>query len=591
MRESDISIRTKLKLLALAIVFLTAALGTYGYILLDGNATKTALMQNGILHDDDVLSDFKIATGDSVRDLYRLASVSSNESDAAKIDGMAKHLMARLDDLNTKFKEVKTSLKAEAFSDDQIQAFETLLSAYVKRAKDTADMANGDAATATGMMTGTRNRFEAMDEALGKLIEAMSQKKSDTLTNIRADMHRGEIIFGISVGVIILIALGLSFYMGHKISDPLSAITGVLGAIAEGNHSITVHGEDRNDEVGHLAKATVTLRNQLYSAERAKEDQVKLIVGSIGDGLSKLANGELTSRIDAELTGPFAKLKGDFNTAMDRLENTMQSVLASSGQIRSGAGDISSATDDLSRRTEQQAATLEETAAALEEITLSVKTTAKNISDANGRATTAKAAAEEGGAVVETAVSAMSKIEQSSKEITDIIGVIDEIAFQTNLLALNAGVEAARAGEAGKGFAVVASEVRALAGRSSEAAKKIKTLISASGEHVAEGVRLVGDTGQALRKIVEQIQQINTLTEQVAQAAEQQSNSIVEVNTAVGQMDQVTQQNAAMVEESTAAARSLAHETEELSQQISFFAVSSSAGAAKGTKLRVVARK
>jgi len=318
---------------------------------------------------------------------------------------------------------------------------------------------------------------------------------------------------------------------------------------------------------------------------------VKIIVSSVGRGLSALATGDLTARIDADLSGPFAHLKSDFNAAMDQLQNTMKSVLDSTSGITTGAGEIASATDDLSRRTEQQAATLEQTAAAMEEITASVKSTSTNIRAANASATAAKAAAEDGGKVVGTAVGAMDAIAQSSKKITDIIGVIDEIAFQTNLLALNAGVEAARAGDAGRGFAVVASEVRALAGRSSDAAKQIKVLISASGEQVEAGVKYVGDTGEALNRIVQQILQINALVSQVSQAAEQQSHGISEVNTAVSQMDQVTQQNAAMVEESTAAARSLAHETETLRDLVAFFDVGDDAVVRTSSKLRVVARR
>jgi methyl-accepting chemotaxis protein len=194
----------------------------------------------------------------------------------------------------------------------------------------------------------------------------------------------------------------------------------------------------------------------------------------------------------------------------------------------------------------------------LEEITATVKMTAQNAKEATAIVTKAKAAAEEGGGVVKTAITAMGQIEQSSKQITDIIGIIDEIAFQTNLLALNAGVEAARAGDAGKGFAVVASEVRALAQRSSQAAKEIKSLIQASGGHVASGVKYVGETGDSLRRIVEQVIQINALVSEMASAAHQQSTGIEEVNAAVTRMDQVTQQNAAMVEQSTAAARNLA---------------------------------
>jgi methyl-accepting chemotaxis protein len=314
-------------------------------------------------------------------------------------------------------------------------------------------------------------------------------------------------------------------------------------------------------------------KNQLAAAERSKAEQTEIIVSSVGTGLDYLAKGDLTHRITASLTGPFAKLKEDFNLVMTRLQDTMTNILGNTAQITAGSGEISNAADDLSRRTEQQAASLEETAAALEEITATVKTTAANAKEARSSVAAAKSAAEEGGRVVQSATQAMDAISASSKKITDIIGVIDEIAFQTNLLALNAGVEAARAGDAGRGFAVVASEVRGLAQRSSEAAKEIKSLINASGEQVGEGVRLVGESGHALTNIITQVQHINALVSEMALAADQQSTGIEEVNSAVAQMDQVTQQNAAMVEESTAASRHLAHETEALQDLVGFFDV------------------
>ena len=226
--------------------------------------------------------------------------------------------------------------------------------------------------------------------------------------------------------------------------------------------------------------------------EAQMEEQVR-VVEALAAGLKLLSEGKLTARIEDTFSGQYEKLKIDFNTALARLQDTMKSVLSTSGTISTGAAEICQAADDLSRRTEQQAASLEETAAALEEITATVKKTAENAKGASAGMVTAKSTAEEGGQVVETAIKAMDEIEQSSKQITDIIGVIDEIAFQTNLLALNAGVEAARAGEAGRGFAVVASEVRALAQRAGEAAKQIRTLIKASSEHVSAGVKFVGE--------------------------------------------------------------------------------------------------
>ncbi|GAA0542659.1 methyl-accepting chemotaxis protein [Rhizomicrobium palustre] len=296
-------------------------------------------------------------------------------------------------------------------------------------------------------------------------------------------------------------------------------------------------------------------------------------VNAVGDALAAMAEGTLDQRINDTFPGDLEKIRTDFNKAAESLQQALGSVAASSHSIANAADEIGTASDDLSRRTEQQAASLEETAAALEEITATVKKTAANAKEASQSVAGAKNAAENGGSIVETAIKAMDAIAASSKQITDIIGVIDEIAFQTNLLALNAGVEAARAGDAGKGFAVVASEVRGLAQRSSEAAKEIKALINTSSEHVSSGVKFVGETGSALKRIIEQVLQINTLVNEMASAAEQQSTGIEEVNAAVAQMDQVTQQNAAMVEQSTAAARNMAGETKVLTDLVGFFSV------------------
>ncbi len=318
-------------------------------------------------------------------------------------------------------------------------------------------------------------------------------------------------------------------------------------------------------------------RKQAELERAAKAAEQEHVVSALAQGLRELSTGNLERRIEEAFVPDYEQLRADFNAAQSRLQETMQSVLTSTNGISTGANEISQAADDLSKRTEQQAASLEETAAALEEITATVRKTAQNAKEASTIVATAKSAAESGGQIVNTAITAMGQIEHSSKQITDIISVIDEIAFQTNLLALNAGVEAARAGDAGKGFAVVASEVRALAQRSSEAAREIKSLIKTSSEHVSSGVKLVGESGEALSKIVSQVIDINALVGEMALAAQQQSTGIEEVNTAITQMDQVTQQNAAMVEQSTAAARNLASETGELSELVSFFKVGSEA--------------
>jgi methyl-accepting chemotaxis protein len=252
----------------------------------------------------------------------------------------------------------------------------------------------------------------------------------------------------------------------------------------------------------------------------------------------------------------------------------MEGVRISTQSMHTGTAEITTASNDLSRRTEQQAARLEETSAALDKITATVRKAAEGVSHAREVVANAKADAEKGGDVVRKTVEAMAGIEKSSRQIGQIIGVIDEIAFQTNLLALNAGVEAARAGDAGRGFAVVASEVRALAQRSAEAAKEIKSLISSSTTQVGHGVGLVAETGKALERLVAKVGEINTVVLQIASGTEGQASDLREVNAAVTEMDQVTQQNAAMAEQATAVSHSLAEESDRLRALIQQFHVS-----------------
>ena len=418
-----------------------------------------------------------------------------------------------------------------------------------------------------------RDHFDVLNKAIGDGIALNSAGGVAAANRSQQTFDQAQVWIYIAIGLTVLLCAAATWLLTRCVSRPLVDITGAMRELAAGHLTADVPHADRRDEIGQLAETMATFKDQLASAERAKAEQTALIVSSVGSGLEHLSKGDLTHRIESDLVGPFRKLKDDFNATVGHLSDMVQRILASTGQIANGAGEISKAADDLSRRTEQQAASLEETAAALEQITASVKMAASNAQEASRTVGSTKAVAEEGGQVVEAAVTAMDAIAQSSKQVTDIIGVIDEIAFQTNLLALNAGVEAARAGDAGRGFAVVASEVRALAQRSSDAAKQIKSLINASSEHVGEGVKLVDASGQALKRIIEQVTEIDKLSRGSAEAGKQQSSGIEEVNAAVSQMDQATQQNAAMVEQSTAASRNLAHETEELRELVSFFQV------------------
>ena len=382
---------------------------------------------------------------------------------------------------------------------------------------------------------------------------------------------------------------------------PLARITGAVNALSAGRYEDPIRGTELKDEIGSIARALEGFRHDLAETGRLRTDEERArtqadaertrneamqranaeaqeqVVSSVGQGLDRLAGGDLTFRLTGEFPSEYRKLRDDFNAAMGQLQDTMKVIVGNAAGIRSTTDEISHAADDLSRRTEHQAASLEETAAALDEITATVRRSAEGANQAKGAVDRTRQGAEESGRVVGQAVQAMQQIEQSSTEISQITGVIDEIAFQTNLLALNAGVEAARAGDAGKGFAVVAQEVRALAQRSAEAAKEIKALIASSSEQVGQGVKLVGQTGEALRRIVGEVAEINALVTEIAASSHEQATGLAQVNTAVNQMDQVTQQNAAMVEESTAASHSLAQEATALSTLVSRFDIGQAA--------------
>ncbi len=362
----------------------------------------------------------------------------------------------------------------------------------------------------------------------------------------------------------------ISMVSGKLISDPYVTTVVRTEALAAGDLASPIQFTDHGDCIGRLTKALAVFRDNAQLVEEARAAQ-DIIVSTLGAGLGRLANGDLSTRIDQTFPQEYDQLRRDYNAAVDALSEALSAVTRSTTGIRTASSEISAASDDLSHRTEQQAASLEETAASMDEITSTVRETASGAARVNAVVGEAKNDAEESGRVVRQAVTAMGGIERSSQEISEIISVIDGIAFQTNLLALNAGVEAARAGDAGKGFAVVASEVRALAQRSADAAKDVKTKILASSEQVENGVELVGETGKSLERIVARINEISTLVSAIAASAEQQAAGLQQVNTAVGEMDSVTQQNAAMVEESTAAARSLAGEADDLANHVARF--------------------
>ncbi len=405
-----------------------------------------------------------------------------------------------------------------------------------------------------------------------------------------------EIIFG---AILLALAGGLAsaIFVGRTTAKPLGQLRDAMLGLAAGDLEAEIPARGRGDEIGQMAKAVATFReaaldrqrlereardqretseaerqsNETERAARAREQEQ--VVAIIARGHEQLSQGNLTYRIVEDFPPAYQKLKDDFNAAIAQLQRTLAVISATTHGIRANAGEVSQASDDLSRRTEQQAASLEETAAALGQITATMKKAAEGATHAREVVAGADGDAKKGAQVVRQAVAAMDAIAKSAQQISQIIGVIDEIAFQTNLLALNAGVEAARAGEAGRGFAVVAAEVRALAQRSAEAAKEIKALISASTTQVGQGVELVAETGASLERIMAQVADVNAVIAEIAAGAKEQATGLDEVNVAIGRMDQVTQQNAAMVEELTATSHSLSQETSELSDLIGRFRV------------------
>lgn len=359
--------------------------------------------------------------------------------------------------------------------------------------------------------------------------------------------------------------VAVTLMASHLICTPYVSTVLRMEALAAGDLDSPVAYTQHRDCVGRMTKAMESFRESSLAAAECNTQRAMAL--AMGAGLNEIAGGNLSHRITEELSGPFAALKEDFNTAADALSAALSVVNSSAAGIASGAHDIHQAADDLSRRTEQQAASLEQAAAAMHQITTTVQETAVSAARANDAVNQAREDAGQSGEVVLRAVEAMNGIERSSVEISDIIAVIDGIAFQTNLLALNAGVEAARAGDAGKGFAVVASEVRALAQRSADAAKDVKAKINASGQQVEVGVKLVAEAGASLDRISSRIGNISTLVSGIASAADQQATGLQQVNLAVAEMDSVTQQNAAMVEETMAATASLTEQTDRMSAE------------------------
>ncbi len=381
--------------------------------------------------------------------------------------------------------------------------------------------------------------------------------------------------------IVTFVVTGIGMFFGwlaaRSVVQPLARLGVAMTRVSDKDYDVDLSEQNRGDEIGGLFAGLSDFCQKLRASDEAEEGRQALqmqqaqVVSQLSTALTELADGNLQHKIETPFDGEYDQLRKDYNRTVLNLNKTIGSVVIRSGAIRQRSDAMSRSSDDLSRRTENQAATLEETAAALDQMTASVKSAADGARQVKDVVGSAREDADKSEPVVRDAVQAMTEIEGSSQEISQIIGVIDDIAFQTNLLALNAGVEAARAGEAGRGFAVVASEVRALAQRSSDAAKQIKALISESSGQVERGVTLVGQAGQVLTQIASHINHISDLVAEIASGSEEQSIGLGEINIGVTQLDKVTQQNAAMVEEATASSHALNGDAAQLEDLVTHF--------------------
>jgi len=529
-------------------------------------------------------------------DLYLLLTHQAASIDLDQIETKSQAMLGEVDAIQKEVAQLQKTAPAA-----QKPAFEQLAK-DLKETRDALDliaaMVTTDFVTAAGFAKPFEDQYTKMTANLHKIVQTQSETTDKAAAASIANAQRGQTITVISALITLLAACALTLFSVITMRREVKQIAGATESLARGDNSIDLDKLHRRDELGAIVNSLVVFRDNQQQMERLRKEQEaarqaaeetrrqsaeaaaavaeeqNLIVNQLAEGLDRLASGDLTFRLQTAFPGEYKKLSDDFNASVAKLEEAMRAIATATNSIQSGTAEISHGADDLSRRTEHQAATLEETAAALDEITATVQKTSEGANHGREAVGSAKADAERSGEIVRKAVVAMNEIEQSARQISQIIGVVDEIAFQTNLLALNAGVEAARAGESGKGFAVVASEVRALAQRSAESAKEIKGLISASTEQVAQGVDLVGETGKALERIVSQVAEISNVVGEIAASAKEEALGLNQVNTAVNQMDHVTQQNAAMVEQSTAASRVLAQEAQELAKLVARFKVS-----------------
>ncbi|MBB4953344.1 methyl-accepting chemotaxis protein [Agrobacterium vitis] len=627
MNISNLSILKKVSFLVLLMgvaACTIAASGAFGLLSLGHSLRDTGAREEVAREAMDLRVDI-IAIS---RMTYQLAFAPEKAADfAVETEKRSKEMLARLP---------KIASTADANEKKELDNIRATLNTYFDQIRNMVKVAGTDAAKQPGVMIAELNKALEGQKTVTAAVKVYSNYSAKSLEDARASAiaasQRTMFALVLTAAISIFLGVFVSVFIARRgIVNPIRTLTANMAKIAKGELNEKAPGTERQDEIGEMARTLEIFRANrlqmqqmeqqeaaLHSQSRDLQSSISVIVAAAAAGdfsqrigksyddkdlahfadsvnqlvenvdlgitevrrvVAALSSSDLTQAMRGNFQGAFAELQTNVNQAMTTLRATMQSIRGAGSTITDNSSELSSSANQLARRTEQQAAALEETAAALEEITTTVRTSTERANEATKMVEQTRESADKSGNIVRSAIEAMGRIEQSSQKISQIISVIDEIAFQTNLLALNAGVEAARAGEAGRGFAVVAQEVRELAQRSANAAREIKSLINASADEVKGGVSLVLSTGQALDEIVEQVSRVNGHVSSIARAAQEQSMALGEINTSVNHMDQMTQQNAAMVEETTAASQVLANEARQLQIQLDRFRLEENASA------------
>jgi methyl-accepting chemotaxis protein len=541
---------------------------------------------NAVIHESEVLFDIMEAIdhGTTAMLLFVVDPANPWEDFPGSIDSALEHVAL-----------AEVTFSADTPTNRQVREKLTVIKAHLEEIPAFYEAAESEAmfGQVDTVNSDLLPRLRAVEKEAEAVLDILSAKVTLVQNAAAASAAKANMVTLAANSVVALLCVVLAFFFGRMLSQPILRARDAIGALVAQDFAGEVPDRDRRDEVGAMARGLDDLRGRLGKAQAA-EAALKLenarridLFQTLGIAMNQLRGGELDRRIEAgewrDLGESYVKLCRDFNELASALESLVSSLRQSTETVQANAGELSSMSDDMSRRAEVQAATLEQSSAALDQLAASVKTAAEKARIADEKVVEGRRRAEQGGIVMAKALDAMSSIAKSSEQISQIIGVIDDIAFQTNLLALNAGVEAARAGESGKGFSVVASEVRGLAQRASASAGEIKDLVLGSVEQVEDGEKLVQETSQTLNHIVESVTEVSGMVADIAASAQTQASGVQEINIGIAELDKVTQQNAAMVGETSAASQQLTVEATRLSDLLSRFSNSPLAVASEPT--------